>query len=91
MVMKLNILFYLIFFILWVSVNFGFVVVNICIIVFFSLECVMHFFNDIYAGINYFEQPYPSIEANGGDQYYESDKLNVGFCMNGERDLSVIH
>ena len=51
----------------------------------------MHFFNDIYAGINYFEQPYPSIEANGGDQYYESDKLNVGFCMNGERDLSVIH
>ena len=77
--------------ILLTSVNFSFVLVNIYIIVFSSLVCVMHFFYNINADINHFEQLYPSIEANSGDQYHESDRFSGAFCMNIERDLSVIH
>ena len=46
---------------------------------------------DIDIDVNHFNHLYPSISSSYSNQYYDSNKFNSSFCMNGVNDLSVLH
>ena len=46
---------------------------------------------DLDIDINHFDQLYPSITSSYNNQYYDSNKFNSSFSVNGVNDLRVIH
>ena len=47
--------------------------------------------NDLDIDINHFDQLYPSIASSYNNQYYDSNKFNSSFSVNGVNDLKAIH
>lgn len=49
------------------------------------------FFRDIDIDLNHFNQILPNISLENNNQYYVDVRFNNDFCVNGERDLSILH
>ena len=52
-------------------------------------ELIQH--DDIDIDLHHYNQLYPSLAISYNNQYYDSNKFNSSFCVNGVNDLRVIH
>ena len=48
-------------------------------------------FTEIDIDINHFDEIFSNLSLGNTSQYYDNERFNNLFCVNGERDLSVLH